>query len=300
MTVVAGNRALANDYNTLRTEVNKWFADNYAGSISFGDSNQTYGWGGSAVGTVSVGDLITASQMNALINRCNIGENICNGVTTPLGQIVADTVMTADEFNEIELKSDSITTNRNDISSTELITGGGGNSLRSTSWSSAINATYRYTFTDFDEARYFWNSGGAITFYGTITAYSTGTGWDGAGFDEIFTNMGTVTMDYNTSTYTGSGGSSSSIGFYDLTTTWQTIHSQTGVGVYSNATLVLEAQTSPSGNYVELRVTLTPEAGRTVDGTVTCYTQRRILDNQSVGGIALTISAPSYSLINGL
>jgi hypothetical protein len=300
MTVVQGNKALASDYNTLRTQVNRWFADNYAGSISFGNSNQTYGWGGSAVSSVSAGNLMTASQMNALINRCNIGEDICNSVSGQLSQIVTGNQMTATEFNAIESKSNSITSQRNNIEAAEMSIGGGGNSSRSTSYSSAINATFRYTFTDFDDARYFFNSGGALTFYGTITGYSTGTGYDGAGIDEIFTNMGTVTMDLDDCTYSGSGGVSSSIGYYDLTTSYQTIHTQAGVGVYSDATLQLSARRSSSGNYVELRVTITPESGRTVNGTTTCYTQRRILNSQSSGGVTLSITAPSYSLIDGL
>lgn len=300
MTVVAGNKALASDYNTLRSEVNRWFADNYAGSISFGNANQSYGWGGSEVASVSAGDLITAAQMNALIDRCNIGQDVVNGVSGSLSSVVAGTSITAAEFNAIETKSDSITTNRLDIENAELTVGGGGSSVRSTNWSSAINATYRYTFSDFDEARYFWNSGGAITFYGTITGYSTGPGYDGAGFNEIFTNMGTVTMNYTETTYTGSGGTPSAVGFYDLSTAYQTIHTQTGSGAYSDATLVLAARYGGSGAYVELRVTLTPEAGRTVNGTTTCTSNRRILSAQSSGAASLTITAPSYSLVDGL
>lgn len=300
MTVVAGNKALASDYNTLRTEVNRWFADNYAGSISFGNANQSYGWGGAAVGSVSAGDLMTAAQMNALINRCNIGEDICSGVSGALSQIVAGNQMTAAEFNAIETKSDAITTDRLNMEAAEMSTGGGGNSARSTTWAAAINATYRYTFTSFDKARYFFNSGGALTFFGTISGYSTGTGWDGAGFNEIFTNMGTVTMNHTQTTQSGSGGTPTSIGYYDLTTAYQTIHTQTGTGVYSNATLVLAARYGSSGAYIELRVTLTPEAGRSVNGTTTCYTQRRILNTQSSGGVGLTITAPTYSLIDGL
>jgi len=299
MAVVAGNKALASDYNTLRGEVNRWFADNYSGSISFGNANQTWGWGGAAAASVSTGDLMTAAQMNALIDRCNIGEDISNA-SGALSQIVTGNQMTAAEFNAIETKSDGIATNRLIIEGSEMSTGGGGNSSRATTWAAAVNATYRYTFTSFDKARYFWNSGGAITFYGTITGYSTGTGWDGAGFSEIFTNMGTVTMDYTNCTYTGSGGSSSSIGFYDLTTSYQTIHSQAGTGAYTDATLVLAARRSATGNYVELRVTLTPGAGRSVNGTTTCYSQRRKLNNQTSGGASLTITDATYSLVDGL
>jgi len=300
MTVSAGNKALASDYNTLQTAINRWFADNYAGSISFGNSNQSYGWGGSAASSVSSGQLMTAAQMNALIDRCNIGEDICNNVSGQLSQIVAGNSITAAEFNAIESKSNSINTNRLDIESAELSLTTGGSSARSTTWSSAVNCTFRYTFASFDKARYFFNSGGAFNISGSITGYSTGAGWDGAGFNEIFTNMGTVLMNYTETTQSGSGGTAYSIGYYDLTTSYQTIFSQTGTGAYTDATLVIEARRSSSGNYIEIRVTLTPGSGRSVDGTTTITTQYRKLDNQSSGAVSLSITAPTYSLIDGL
>jgi hypothetical protein len=300
MAVVQGNKALASDYNTLRTEVNRWFADNYAGSISFGNSNQTYGWGGSAVPAVNQGDAMLASQMNALIDRCNIGEDICNSVSGQLSQIVAGNNILASEFNAIETKSDSITTNRLSIESAELSIGTAGNIQRSTTWSAAINCTVRYTFTSFDKARYFFNAGGAIMTYGSISGYSTGTGWDGAGFNQIFTNLGTVSMNYTQTTQTGSGGTPSVIGYYDLTTSFANIFIQTGTGAYSDAVLTVAARRSSSGNWVEMRVTLTPGAGRSVNGTTVITSQRRLLNGQSSGAASLTITAPTYSVTDPL
>ncbi len=296
MAVVQGNSILASDYNTLRSEVNRWFADNYAGGISFGNGNQTYGWGGSAAPVVVQGNDMFASEMNALVDRCNIGEDIVNGVSGTLPQVVAGAIPTATEYNNIETKSDLITTNRNDIEVAELSLASGGNSVRTITWSAAINCTFRYTFASFDQARYFWNSGGAHNISAAITGYSTGTGWDGAGFNEIFNNMGTITMDYDQTIQSGTGGSPTGIGYYDLTTSYQTIFSQTGTGAYTDATLLIEARYGSSGAYIEIRVTLTPGAGRSVDGTTTVTTQRRKLDNQSSGAASLIITAPSYSL----
>ena len=176
---------------------------------------------------------------------------------------------------------------------------GGGSTTRTLTWSSSINAIYRYTFNSFDEARYFWNSGGEMYIYGSITGYSTGTGWDGAGFNQIFTNMGNVVMDYTATTQTGSGGSGSGTGYYNLSTSYALIFQQTGTGAYSDAFLQLYALRSSSGNYIQFRVLLTPEAGRSVNGTTTVYIGQRKLNNQTNGGVSLTITQPSYSLING-
>jgi len=300
MAVVQGNKALASDYNTLQTAVNRWFADNYAGSISYGNANQTYGWGGSAAAAVSAGQLIEASQMNALIDRCNIGTGIVNSVSGDLSQIVTADDILASDYNDTETKSDSITTNRLSIDAAEISLTTPGSSVRSTAWASAVDCVFRYTFTDFDEARYFFNSGGELGISGTITGYSTGTGFDGAGFNEIFTNMGNVFMNYTQTTQTGSGGSPGVAGYYDLSTSYLTIFQQTGSGVYSDAVLAVQARISATGDYVEIRVLLTPGAGRTVNGTTTIFARQNKLDNQSSGGASLTITAPSYSLINGL
>jgi len=295
MAVVQGNKALASDYNTLRDEINKWFADPNS-SMTWGNGDQTWGWGGSAVSAVSQGNSMTATQMNRLIDRCNIGEDICNSVSGSLSSIVTGNLITAAEFNAIESKSDDINTNRLDIEAAELSLSGGGSTVRSSSWSGAtILASFRYIFTDFAHARYFFNSGGAITITAGISGYSTGTGWDGEGFNEIFSNMGTVLMNYTQTTRSGSGGTPTSIGYYDLTTTNQTIYSASGSGAYSDAYFVIEAKRSTSGNYVEITVEGTPETSRSVDGTTTISTQYRKLGNQSSGSASLTITAPSYS-----
>ena len=125
-------------------------------------------------------------------------------------------------------------------------------------------------------------------------------GWDGAGFNEIFTNMGTILMNYTETTESGSGGTPYAIGYYDLTTGFVNIYTATGTGAYTDATLAIAARYGSSGAWVEIRVTLTPGAGRSVNGTTTMTTQQRKLNNQTSGAASLTITAPSYSLIDGL
>jgi len=295
MAVVQGNAALASDFNTLRGEINDWFFDPNA-SMTFGDGQQTYGWGGSAAAVVVAGNLMTAAQMNTLIDRCNIGEDICNVVTGQLSQIVAGNQMTAAEFNAIETKSDLIATNRLDIEAAELSLAAGGASARSTTWSAAIDCDMKYTFSNFAAARYFFNSGGAFNISGTITGYSTGTGWDGAGFNQIFTNMGTILMNYTNTTQSGSGGTPSSIGFYNLTAVNQLIFQQTGTGAYTDAVFQVYARRNSTGSIVWIQSVLTPGSGRSVNGTTTITSQKRKLIDQSSGAASLVITTPVYSL----
>lgn len=139
----------------------------------------------------------------------------------------------------------------------------------------------------------FFNSGGTLDIDGAISGYTTGWTYDGQGINEILTTMGTVSFDYDTTTQSGSGGTPSSIGYYELTTSYQTIFTQTGTGVYSNASLTIEARRSNLGEYIELRVTVSPESGRVVDGTTTMNADYKLLDDQTSGDITLTIDPPS-------
>jgi len=295
MAVVQGNLALASDFNTLKDEVNKWFGDSNPAMV-FGAGDQTYGWGGSNAAAVVQGNLMQASEMNTLIDRVNIGEDICNSVSGQLSQIVTGNQVTAAEFNAIETKSDLITTNRLDIEAAELSLAAGGSAVRNTTWNSTISCIFRYTFANFAGARYFFNSGGAFNTSSTITGYSTGTGWDGAGFNEIFSAMGTILMNYTQTTQSGSGGTPTAIGYYDLTTDWQLIFSQTGSGAYTDAVVNVYARYQGVGQLVDVAYNLVPGAGRSVNGTTTSTTQQRKLDNQTSGAASLTITAPTYSL----
>ncbi len=105
--------------------------------------------------------------------------------------------------------------------------------------------------------------------------------------------MGTVSMNYTLTTQSGSGGTTTTIGYYDLTTGWQQIFQQAGVGAYSNAYVTLQARRSALGEYIEINFIVSPEAGRTVDGTTTAYAEYKKLDDQNSGDILLQIDPPS-------
>jgi len=197
-------------------------------------------------------------------------------------------------------KSILINTNKLNIDPTGMSLLTGVDSTRTTIYSSVITCQFQYALTDFPEARYFWNSGGAINVSGTILGYSTGTGWDGSGIDEILTAMGTVTMNYTETIQSGSGGTPTSRGFYDLTASPQTIFSQDGTGVYSDANITIYAFRSEGGKTVTIQVNITPESGKDVDGTTTITSQYRKLNNQSSGAKSLTIAAPIPTVVDEL
>jgi hypothetical protein len=299
MAVSQGNKALASEFVTLNQAVSEWFGDNHS-SVTFGDSNQDRGWGGTDVSDVITGDDMLVTEMNELIDRCNIGVNICSGVSGSLSYITVGSDILATDYNTIETKSSSILAGRLAIDPTELSLSLGTSTQKTTSWGTTISAVFSLTFSTFAEARHFWNSGGAAVINGSISGYSTGAGYDGAGIDDILTNMGSVTVDYNSTAQSGSGASITSLGYYDTTTGYQQVLQQNGTGAYSNAYGRVNIARNATGTIFYIQCSLTPEAGRTVDGTTQLNCYYRKLDNQSSGTAALTITAPALALVTPL
>ena len=290
MTVSSGNKALASDYETLATRVDEWFTNDCTSCV-FGDVDQDYGWGGTTTPEVSPGNDMLASQMNEIIDRINIAVNITNVSGTLTRLNTGDSVLSS-QYNNADAKEILVRAQRNIINAIELSSIPGNSDQRSSNYSASINATFRYDFSDFNDARYFFNSGGTLDFDGSISGYSTGWTFDGQGINEILTTMGVVSMNYTSTTQSGSGGSTSLIGFYDLTTSYQNIFSQTGTGVYSDASLTLQARRGPLADWIEVNVIIAPETGKIVNGTTTFNADYKKLDDQNSGSVLLQINPP--------
>lgn len=147
-------RATTDDYISLATEIDKWFTDDCS-SCSFGDTNQTFGWGGTILPSVTPGQQMTGAQMNELIDRLNIAVGITSVSGTLSRLNPADSVLPS-TFNEATSKESLVPPQKNLIEVSELSQISGTSDSRTTSYTSAVNTTFRYTFSNFDEARYFF------------------------------------------------------------------------------------------------------------------------------------------------
>lgn len=300
MAVLVGDLATAAQYNALRTAINTYFGDPNA-SMTFGDGSQTYGWGGSMPSAVVAGvDLAEEVDWNALVDRINIGTDITEVTGT---QSQAGALMYASEHNSIETIASLITTSRLLIESSELSLNAGGTISQSNTWTSQIIMTARYTFSSFAQARYFFNSGGA---FNITMALSGGTTGNALSWANLFTDIGTITMNYTETTQSGWRGTEQALGYYDLTTGWQEIFSASPGGgsssyysyqYYTDNDMNITARRSSTGDWVELRVICNDDHTGSVDGTTTLTTQYRKLIDQTSGAASLTITAPSYSQI---
>jgi hypothetical protein len=87
--------------------------------------------------------------------------------------------------------------------------------IRTAAWNGTISQTVVVTFGSVDEARWFFNTGGQIEF---SSDRSGGTaGLKNVTWTTMLTNMGTIKLNYDVTTTTGTG-TTSTIGWYDLTT----------------------------------------------------------------------------------
>ena len=101
-------------------------------------------------------------------------------------------------------------------------------SARTSSWNGLIYHEVAVTFASAEAKRFFFNTGGEIRFSANNSSASTPKGLDWA---QLCSQVGTVKFSANSTTSTTGGGSS--IGNYDLTSSFQNIYQKVGSGTYS-------------------------------------------------------------------
>lgn len=101
-------------------------------------------------------------------------------------------------------------------------------SARTSSWNGLIYHEVAVTFASAEAKRFFFNTGGEIRFSANNTSASTPKGLDWA---QLCSQVGTVKFGANSTTSTTGGGSS--IGNYDLNSSFQNIYQKVGSGTYS-------------------------------------------------------------------
>lgn len=103
-------------------------------------------------------------------------------------------------------------------------------STRTVAWTNSIFHEFTVIFGVEDQARYFFNSGGRVQLVANRTGGTPG------GVNSVLTTMltamGQVRFGAVNTTYTGTGGTASSLGYYNLTATYQTVFTATGSGAF--------------------------------------------------------------------
>lgn len=289
----------ATDFNNPRTNIDRLFGT--AQSVATGGyvANNTYGWtqGGAGVSAASAGGLVFADNATGGFKRLQddvqaacayLGVALRAGVGS---DVTTATTITAATWNNLMLNIQDIWNARFSPASITATTQD--SATRTTSWTNTLTQITTWTFSSAQDARTFFNLGGALG----VSASRTGghTRDQNTNWTNKLDAVGDIFMFHNTTI--SSAGSPASLGFYDLTTSNQTLLQYFGSPApYGSDFIKVSARvnntTTPTQVIVTTELTDADDGvlDDFVDGTLT-INARRNLPNEN--GSGFTIAAPS-------
>jgi hypothetical protein len=169
---------------------------------------------------------------------------------------------------------------------------------RTTAWSSSLTTDLTITFSTVDRARFFFNSGSKIRFNSNRTGGSSNA--QNTAWTNLLDSVGSVDF----------GGSSPTINYYALTSSFQTFYQSSASSPYAGNQITLQARCNVSdnsagtANIVYFRVTYTdtyvdpgsPPPGDSVDGTLTLTVNEVRAAGSLLPSGSFSITGPSYSI----
>ena len=272
MTYSSGGLVEALDHNHRATAINSIWGTG-AGANGYGQST--------TLSNVSATGTVAATNWATLTTRLNsITTHQSGSGTLPTGFFTAGNLVTY--FANIDTATTAIQTNKLTANTrgTAVPTGLGNPALtNSTTWQTTSTKEFSITFSSTDTIRYFFNAGGLITFYFTQATGGTTKSTD---WNTFYTNtVGTITFGSNFCSRSGTGGDNltqnTSIGFHNLTATYQTlfaIGSTSATADYGLNSMTIEARVGgalygASSNILYFRCISTDAAADLINDTIT-------------------------------
>ena len=253
---------LASRYNNIRNQVN----------LILGSSNvatPTYGYGQSfstngVIGTRSVADPSTADKITAqqyedlyidlvrtrahqvgaalTINDFVIGDYETNTATA---DIIEEAYVLALESLSANISGDRFLVDPNNLRITTLPSASSSRPP-TTTWSTQITHIFTITFNTALERRHFFNAGGQIRLSASVDY--TGSQAKTVDWQTILNAMGTISFKATDTVNNAGVGTGSTIGNYDLTSTYQLIYSRSGGSLYARNRYNVYAAESATGD----------------------------------------------------
>jgi hypothetical protein len=284
MTYTTGSLILRDDYNIFATGAAAGTANHAVNNINtlWGTGVGDKGYGQTTVlSAVDAGNTVTATQWATMIARMtSLASQQASTITAITQPTVGNTISV---FAALSGNLSTLTTNRLNkaANGTDIVTGG--TATTATGWTTTRTATHTITFASADAARYFFNAGGEIRIACTRTGGTSTT--KNTNWSQLLTDCGTTVFASQGTTKSGGAGSpttvATTIGYYDMTTTDQTVFKQFAVGApYTVNALTVSAKTNGvqgANGDVGTVVTITvlfddaevDTVNDTVDGTLT-------------------------------
>jgi|ERR1019366_5990629 hypothetical protein len=311
MTYQINDIVLASDLNGFLTTTNNVYGT--------GTSDRGYGQTAILQAAVSVGSPILASHWTNLRNMivlCANQQGSDVSSLAPSGEYIAGQAIYANEQaspsnNAYELANNVtlIDTNRLNVSGTSLSTVTNVWTVtKATTWSGSIIGEISVVWPNEDDARFYFNSGGQIRLHGS---QPTGSGhpqdivWNSS----LTTKVGTVKFGVHHTTNTGSFSGSLSVGYYELTNSYQNVFNgilESGGSLYSADTITIEAKRlnyvglhGGNGNGVQFRITFS-DAGSFYYSAVNSAGTTFSFDNTKATTFLSGILSPTYATITPL
>ena len=295
----------AERYNNLRSTVDS--------VLGVGTGNSGYGETLAST-SVSVGDRVEADNLNNLYEDIRKSYKHQNGgdptaaqlQEVAAGELVYDNDTTDFKgWDQYEALAANITTNRLNVAGSQIQQFNSTVSkTRTSTWNGTIEHRFNMSFATANDARYFFNSGGTLKI---TTSISGGSGSKTADWkNNILGPAGTITINYTTTTRSGTQGTVTSTGWYDFNVGQDyTVYNQSngGTGVYTeNDYYIVVQKTSTSNLYV--RVILRdqdagdqtgsgPPVDENVNGSLTCSVQYQKSITEVVG------PPPTFAIASG-
>ena len=187
----------------------------------FNRTTHIYGWGNAPTDKKSVTEQVDADDINQLIDRTNIILRR-TGFSSVYDNVLPRTDILAEYDQELRdtLIGTIINGDKTYINAVaELTTGPMLN--RVGAWSDSLAGAIEFEFTNYQRARYFFNAGGEIRFDVDISGNVNLEGIQE--WVDIATALGTVKINWDRATQTGSAGVSNLEGFFHLTPEYQVL-----------------------------------------------------------------------------
>jgi len=294
--MAVGDPITAARYNIIQSTVSNVLSTG-SGDSGYGQALQS--------SQVAQNQLIEDDHMNTLrldIRKAYLHQN--NSYPTLTVVSTADTVTDNtlnNSYATFETLATNINTNRNTISASRLTTGSTASSyVRTTTWNATRVGNFTVTFASTNAARHFFNSGGAVQIDMSVTA---GTVKNNDWNTMFITNMGTLTFANLASSRSGAGGTlTSSVAYTTLTTSYQTVYSSTGGGVYTASNFNIQVRfTDISSLVIEFQITLNDAAAGTIDEDVAANLNINVNRRIANGALSdpITIAEPTFGVMSG-
>lgn len=228
-----GNLITAEQFNEMVSSYNVLWSDtaptaDFANIITERDIHNR-GWGqATAEPVVSIEEIITAEHTNRLIAQMNAGLYHYSDTPELITHFSKEASIIADHVQTIVIdKVSEMDTNRFSINSIDadidiaVVT-----DAATPIWENSVYAIAKATFTDYNEARYFFNSGGKIT----INLEATGGDQPSLEWDGIFNSAGEIRIGAMEINDTGPHTEITSGGFYHINPdgSYTTLYTMTG------------------------------------------------------------------------